>query len=190
MGRLVAAALSVSRNSHCYRLWDSRLLWTGTVCLWSGKSHRMHVEYCNSVTSFVSRDVAWLGKISFLLEPLVLVNSHVHREPVAQASLLRLERWSVCKKESERAYIKNAKLKSSHSRLVQATLFEVQLCFLVTVFWTFRYPSFITNLAAFDEENVELLSLPRDRVNLYGLGWLYCMFSIFSEGDEQGSWGA
>ena len=52
----------------------------------------MHVEHCYSVTSFVSRDVACLEEISFLLEPLVLVASHMLCEPAAPASLMRLER--------------------------------------------------------------------------------------------------
>lgn len=36
VGWSVAAALSVSWDSHCYRVWDPGLLWTGTVCLRSG----------------------------------------------------------------------------------------------------------------------------------------------------------
>ena len=44
----------------------------------------------NSVTSFVSTNIAWLGKDSFLFESLVLLASHARRELVAVRALIGL----------------------------------------------------------------------------------------------------
>lgn len=66
VGWLVAAALSVSRDCHCYRVRDSRVLWTGAVCLWSGKSDLIHTQHVT----------AWLGKF-----PRVAGNYGQRRSP-------------------------------------------------------------------------------------------------------------
>lgn len=43
--------------------------------------------------------------------------SHLHHDPAAPASVLQLERWLVCKKESERAFFSNFLIHISYKRL-------------------------------------------------------------------------
>lgn len=100
-----------------------------------------------------------------MFESLVLLASHARRELVAVRALIGLA------ERTGRAYNKYAKLKFTHSRLLQATLLRIQLCFLL-YFEPFDALVIITNLATFDDEMVE-------SVYLYELDLLYCVFSLF-----------
>lgn len=61
VGRLVDTAVPVFRDSDCYCLWNSGILWTSSVCLWGGKERLLLSSQVSLLRSLHVQDSRWMS---------------------------------------------------------------------------------------------------------------------------------